>query len=144
MHKIFGVKEDKEYFTRKGAYIIPIKDGKVGVIDASKGYFLIGGGKENGESDEETIRREALEETGYLVNIGDKICSGESFVEDPDFGSFHPVQSYYSGSLNEKICEESEETNHLVWLSIETIKGKLYSPMQEWAVFSAIEKEGLL
>lgn len=144
MHRIFGEKENESYYTRVGAYIIPIYNGKVGVIAASKGYFLIGGGKEDGESDEETIRREALEETGYLVSIGEKIASGESFVKDPDFGFFHPVQSYYSGKLTEKVCEESEETNHLVWLDVKTIKGMLYSPMQEWAVLTAIEKEGLL
>ena len=44
MHKIFGQKEGAEYFDRQGAYIIPINDGKVAVVETPKGYFLLGGG----------------------------------------------------------------------------------------------------
>ena len=44
MHKIFGVQTKAEYFTRKGAYLIPIKDGKVAVVETPKGLFLLGGG----------------------------------------------------------------------------------------------------
>lgn len=141
MHFIFGEKENETYYTRCGAYIIPLRDDKVGVINASKGYFLIGGGKEDGETDEETILRECREETGFLAVISEKVCSGESFVLDPDFGYFHPVQSYYSGSLTEKLCEPSEETNHLEWIAFDEIEEKLYSPMQCRAVKEVIEKE---
>lgn len=60
MYKIFGIKENVEYTTRIGAYVIPVKDNKIGVIKTLKGYFLIGGGKEENETDEQCIKRECL------------------------------------------------------------------------------------
>ena len=50
MHKVFGVKEDAEYFDREGAYIIPVRGNKAGVVKTPKGYFLLGGGLEKDES----------------------------------------------------------------------------------------------
>lgn len=143
MHRIFGEKENKEYFTRRGAYLIPVEDGKVFVMKVSKGYFLIGGGKENEESDEETIIRECREETGYIPSIGQKICSGETYCHEYDLGCFHPVQTYYSGKLITKVGEPLEENHTLVSFSFNEIEGKMYSPMQQWAISQAIEKEVL-
>ena len=40
MHKIFGAKENASYLDREGAYIIPIKDNKIGVVKTPKGYFF--------------------------------------------------------------------------------------------------------
>lgn len=144
MHRIFGEKEkDKEYRTREGVYLIPIKDGKVFVMKVSKGYFLIGGGKENGESDKEALLRECREETGYIPAIGEKLCSGETYCHEYDLGYFHPFQTYYSGELKEKAGEPLEENHTLVSFSFNEIEGKMYSPMQQWAVSQAIEKEVL-
>ena len=103
MHKIFGIKENASYLDREGAYIIPIKDNNIGVIKAPKGYFLLGGGIDAGESHEEAIRRECLEEAGYTVNINQKLCSAEAYSKHPKIGYFHPIQTYYIGELLEKV-----------------------------------------
>ena len=60
MHKIFGTKEDKEYKDRIGAYIIPVKGNEVGVVETSKGYFLLGGGLDADETDFHCIKRYGL------------------------------------------------------------------------------------
>ena len=39
MHKTFGIKDDKIYLDRKGAYLVSIKGEKVGVVETTKGYF---------------------------------------------------------------------------------------------------------
>ena len=64
MHKVFGVKEKAEYVDRKGAYLIPVHNNKIGVIKTDKGYFLLGGGLDKNESHEDCIKRECIEETG--------------------------------------------------------------------------------
>ena len=92
MHKIFGTKEDASYLDREGAYIVPIKDDKIGVIKTPKGYFLLGGGIDKGESHKDAIKRECLEETGYTVNIKQKLCSAEAYTKHPKIGYFHPIQ----------------------------------------------------
>ena len=47
--KTFGTKLDVTYYDRPGAYIIPIEDGKIGIVKLPKGLFLLGGKIEKGE-----------------------------------------------------------------------------------------------
>lgn len=60
IHKVFGMKENVNYIDRVGVYLVPMKEGKIGVVKTSNGYFLLGGGLDNGESHEECIKRECL------------------------------------------------------------------------------------
>ena len=40
MHKVFGKKESAEYLDREGAYLIPLCNNQICVIQTDKGYFL--------------------------------------------------------------------------------------------------------
>ena len=134
MHKIFGIKENFSYLDRKGAYIIPIKDGKFGVVKTPKGYFLLGGGIDDGETHEQAIRRECLEEAGYIVNIKQKLCSAETFTNHPQIGYFHPIQTYYIGELLEKVQEPIESDHEFMWVEYDQLKDKMFAEMQNWAI----------
>lgn len=134
MHKVFGVKEKAEYIDRKGAYLIPVHNNKIGVIKTDKGYFLLGGGLDKNESHEDCIKRECIEETGYTVAIKEKICSAETYTTHPKLGYFHPVQSYYVGELKERVSEPIETDHTLIWFKYEEIKGKMFAEMQNWAL----------
>ena len=139
MHKIFGTKENATYQDREGAYIIPIKDNKIGVIKTPKGYFLLGGGIDEGESHEEALKRECLEEAGYIANIGQKLCSAEAYTKHPSVGHFHPLQTYYIGELTEKVQEPIESDHEFMWMEYDQIKGKMFAEMQNWAIEQAKE-----
>ncbi len=141
MHKIFGIKENISYTDRIGAYLLPIKDGKIAIIKAPKGYFFYVGGKEVTERDEECLKRECLEEIGYAVNIKEKICSAEAYIIHSEIGDFHPIQTYYSGELKEKITEPIESDHKLIWVKIEHLKGKMFAEMQNWALEQIKEKQ---
>ena len=134
IHKIFGTKEDASYLDREGAYIIPIKDGKIGVVKTPKGYFLLGGGIDKGESHEQAIRRECLEEAGYDVKIRKLICSAELYTNHPTLGYFHPIQVYYSGDLLEWIQAPIESDHEFMWVDLDEIRGKMFTKMQDWAI----------
>ena len=137
MHKIFGQKEHETYTDRTGAYLIPIQDNTISVIQTSKGYFLIGGGKEENETDEDCIYRECLEETGCEAIIKEKICCAEAYTTHPVIGYFHPVQTYYTGTITEKRKEPAEQDHQFLWIPYELLKGNLYSDMQNWALQQA-------
>jgi len=137
-HKIFGDKKKAKYLDREGAYIIPILDNKIGVIKTQKGLFLIGGGIIDNESDTDCIKRECLEETGFAVNIKDKICSAEAFVEHSTIGYFHPIQTYYLGELTNKVKEPIEADHTLVWIDYNELNGMMYSEMQNYAINETI------
>ena len=134
MHKIFGTKEDFPYLDRPGAYLIPLRGCKVGIVRTPKGYFFLGGGIEPGESHEACLARECLEETGWTVRIGPKLCSAETYTKHSDLGYFHPIQTYYTGSLEELVTQPTEPDHTLLWIDYEQLRGKLFSEMQNWAL----------
>lgn len=134
MHKVFGEKAPAPYYERKGAYIIPVKDGKIVVVKTPKGLFFLGGGIENGETDEACIRRECLEEAGVEVAVGEQICSAETFTSHPRLGLFHPIQTYYKGEIIKQVQKPIEKDHEFLWASFEELDGKLFAEMQNWAL----------
>ncbi len=130
MHKVFGKKAPAPYYERKGAYIIPVKDNKIAVVKTPKGLFFLGGGIENGETDEACIRRECLGEAGVEVAVGEQICSAETFTSHPRLGLFHPIQTYYTGEIKKPI----EKDHDFLWASFEDLDGKVFAEMQNWAL----------
>lgn len=134
MHKVFGRKCDAPYLNRKGAYVIPFHEGKIAVIRTPKGYFFIGGGLLEMECDSDCILRECIEETGYGVEVQQKICSAETFTFHPQLGYFHPIQTYYCGLLTEKKAEPIETDHSMVWGAPAQLQGKMFSEMQNWAL----------
>lgn len=134
MHRVFGTKENIEYLDREGAYLIPVRNNKVGVIQTSKGYFFLGGGLESGENHKECIERECMEEVGCLSYVKDKICSAEGYYKHSTIGYFHPVQNYYAGDLGEKVFTPAEKDHLLCWIDYEQLRGHMHVDMQNWAL----------
>lgn len=94
----------------------------------------MGGGIKNGETDEMCIIRECMEESGCKATVGEFICSAESYEKHPVIGYFHPIQNYYLGELSERTAEPKEKEHILEWLGYNELKGKLFVPMQNWAL----------
>ena len=134
MHRIFGIKENVEYFDREGAYLIPHCNKQIGVIKNSKGYFFLGGGLESGESHLECIERECIEEAGCSPYIEDKLCSAEAYIKHPTIGYFHPIQTYYFGTLLDRKFAPEQEDHALCWIEYDQLKGKMFAEMQNWAL----------
>ena len=133
-HFTVGKKEDAEYYHRPGAYIIPVKDGKVGLI-GTESFCFIGGGREDGENDIECLKREIIEETGYTCVISEYVGSAEEYKNNqPAIGYFHPLQNYYIGELIEKICDPIELDHVLTWVKPEEAVGKIWIEMQKKAL----------
>lgn len=139
MYKVFGTKENVEYVDRICVYLIPVRNNQVGVIETSKGYFFIGGGLNGDENHYECIKRECLEETGYLPYIKHKVCSAEEYTIHPTIEYFHPIQTYYVGDLIEKITFSTEVDHKLVWIDYDYLRGKMFVEMQNWALEQAIK-----
>lgn len=132
--RIFGTRENAQYFDREGAYFIPCHGDLIGVVETPKGYFLLGGGLENEESHLECIQRECMEEAGYRVCVEGRLCSAESYMKHPTIGYFHPIQTYYIGQLLEKVAEPIEKDHVFCWVEYAQLKGKMALQMQNWAL----------
>ena len=138
MHRTFGEKENVSYVDREGAYLIPIRGQMIGVVKTEKGYFLLGGGLDPGESPEQAIMHECLEEAGYTVKIKRKLCTAETYTTHPKLGYFHPIQAYYAGELTEKVSEPTESNHELLWMDYEDAIEKMFAEMKSWAIEQAI------
>ncbi|MCI8387648.1 MAG: NUDIX domain-containing protein [Clostridiales bacterium] len=127
------------YYDREGAYLIAVKDGKFAAVREPKGYFLLGGGIEEGESHVECIMRECLEEGGIDVSVGELLDSGEMYTIHSKLGYFHPIQHYYRGEVIASVCEPTEPDYELVWLELSDYS-LLYLPVQRAVIESLLKK----
>ena len=144
MHRVFGIKEEAEYLDREGVYLIPCRNTQVGVVQTPKGYFFLGGGLENGESHLDCIERECMEEVGYSPYVEGRLCSAEAYIKHPTIGYFHPIQTYYFGTLLDRGSIPIEKDHVLCWVEYEQLKGKMFVEMQNWALeqsFEVIERK---
>jgi 8-oxo-dGTP diphosphatase len=126
--KIAGV----EYVRRPGSYGVIIKDGRAGVLKA-KGYdtyFVVGGGVEAGESDAETLRREAAEEIGFRVEVGEKIDEAiEYFYSEREKQYIAKECRFYRASLLDET--DAKGKHELVWITTSEL-GEMHHQSYRW------------
>ncbi|HEX9960901.1 MAG TPA: NUDIX domain-containing protein [Pyrinomonadaceae bacterium] len=133
--KEFGEKVNGvEYLRRPGSYAVMIKDGRIGVLKAS-GYdtfFLVGGGIDAGESETETLRREAAEEIGFRIEVGEKIGAAlEYFYSEREKQHVAKECHFYRVVLNDKA--EREGKHELVWIARNELD-RLHHRSYQWIV----------
>ncbi|WP_240420529.1 NUDIX domain-containing protein [Paenibacillus periandrae] len=115
---------------RNSAKAVIFKDNKLLVIklnDESGIYYLLpGGGQEVGGKLNETLIRECIEETGYIVEVQELMFIRECFLDK----NIHRVEFIFK-------CEISDETKTLImdknqigyeWIDIDTIQNEPLFP----------------
>lgn len=136
-HKVFGAPQPgMEYRDRPGAYGIAFdKEGNAAAVYCQrKGFFLLGGGIEPGESEEMCIRREAMEETGFVVSVGEKVCIGEEYTSDLRGDPYHPIGHVYLIQIGAKVREPVETDHILTWTPAEEFQNATFLRYQSWAM----------
>lgn len=94
-------------------------------------YALLGGRVEIGESSEETIKREILEETGKQVEVTGYIATIENFFY-ADESKYHEIMFVYKAEFTDKQDQDIKDT-------IKNIEGKDYL-QYEWLELDRIEE----
>ena len=129
------------YQARPGAYGIAFDgQGRAAMLFVEHSVrILLGGGIEPGESEEECIRREIMEEIGYSATVMEKMCVGEEYtLTRREKRPFHPIGHIYLMELGEKLAE-GEPGRELVWIPVEECREKMILSYQAWAVETAWE-----
>jgi 8-oxo-dGTP diphosphatase len=142
---IFGeILDNVTYTERKGAYGIGFNElNQVAVIQMPHGDFLPGGGIEGKESEEEALKREFIEETGFNISIGSHICRGIQYGFGPRSGKYLKlVGSFYLITLGNDTGLKTESDHKLVWKSLEELKNSMRIEYQYWAVEEAFKLKG--
>ena len=133
--------EIKNHF---GFYGVCLQEGKLLCIEKTRGPYqhrfdLPGGSQEPGEGLTETLKREVLEETGYMLSdysnprIYDVLVQedGQDFV-------VHHIMAFYDivldlehsqKSLPHEVLDGSNDSANAIWLPIEQITEETASPI---------------
>ena len=136
--RTFGSPEEGvDYCQSTGAYLVLVRDGRLGVIRTPHGDTLPGGEVEGDESHEDRILRACLAQIGYDVRVDELIVSADAWTVCPTRGAYHPTQFYYSGELLDPLLEGVDS---LEWISLDDIDTQLL-PMQAFAVRRHVGRE---
>lgn len=100
-------------------------------------YILPGGGQQHGETLEEAVKRECLEEVGLKVNVIKLLYVREYIGKNHDFSkrhkAFHQLEHVFLCEVDDpaKACPGHETDNYQVgvsWLSIDALKNIRFYP----------------
>jgi len=129
---------EAEYILMPGAYTVILNPaGEVAVVSTPKGLWLPGGGQEGAESPEETAIREAREECGFIISLGNRIGVADELVfAAVEKAHFRKRCVFFLAEILEKVGA-GEPDHELIWLRPEAATEKLRHASQRWAVSEA-------
>ncbi len=132
----FGSIEPGRFYTpRPGAYALILgSDDRLLVIDQRGEIILPGGGLDPGETAEEALVREVLEETGHAVTVGARLCEAREFAYEVDYEShFEKLCVFFRAELGAKLAEPVEDDHTMVWMPRVEAAEHLSKGSQRWA-----------
>jgi 8-oxo-dGTP diphosphatase len=139
---VFGVRQDGVHYTvRPSAYaLIRNTGGQVAVVRTSVGTFLPGGGIEDGETPEQAIVREALEECAFIIRPAVWMTRAVQFVYSlAELTYFEKQSTFFDAQIESWTSMEIEADHELVWVSPETAARMLSHESHEWAIERWVE-----
>jgi len=124
-----------DYLLRPSAYALLRDDsGRVAIARQPLGDFLVGGGIEAGESPEDAIRREGVEEVGLRLEVGQYLGSAEEFLLSPRYCKPFQKRCHFFRARIVGHAPAVEEDHELVWVEPARLVRTLFHTAHRWAV----------
>lgn len=140
----FGLRDEGRVYTpRPGAYAVALDAAeRVLLVELDSGLFLPGGGLNDGETREQALHREVLEETGFAIAIVDEIGTARQFVTSQrERRSFNKICTFYRVELEGPAQAPSETGHRLLWLPMAEAVSRPRDGSHRWALARALEPE---
>ena len=134
---VFGVRtEGKDWVVRPSAYgIVPDGHGRLAVVRTRFGTYLPGGGQEVGETPEEAVRREALEECGFAVRLGAWTVRAVQFsYSRQERAHFEKLSTFVDATIEGPGGIPREPGHEVIWADPETAARLLSHESHRWAI----------
>lgn len=131
-----------KYVERVSVYgVIPNDSGEFAIVRTPDGFLLPGGGLHAGETEEEALYREILEETGYGSVILNRIGAAAQFTRTRKKSlHYRKIGHFFAARFTGKISDPVETDHELLWLTAGDAASKLTHEYQIWAVRQAVER----
>lgn len=128
------------YEFRPGGYgIIWNEAGELAVVVTPAGGFLPGGGQEAGESLRHALQREAREECGLVIEVGELLGVADEFVISPREGkNFQKRCTFFNATIAGPGVAPVERDHELQWWHAARALRQLCHGSQRWAIQQAL------
>jgi len=111
--------ENRKYDFRETCFGICVKEGELILVKKDGQFSFIGGGVEQGETHEDCLRREFIEEAGYELLKIKPFTIIDCFWLGGGKWPLESLANFYIVELGEKVCEPTEEGHSLQKVDIE-------------------------
>jgi len=131
------------YELRRGGYgLIWNEAGELAVVVTTAGAFLPGGGQEAGESPQQALRREAREECGLVIEVGEFIAIADEFVISLREGkTFQKRCTFFNATVAGPPVAAVECDHELRWWPAAKALRELCHESQRWALQQALQRQ---
>ena len=121
---------------RPSAYGLIADDrGRLAIVRTPEGNFLPGGGMDPGETVEETVARETLEECGLIVKVGGwSIRAIQHVYSESEQTHFEKRSTFVEATIRTTMAAGTEPDHDLTWRSAAQAARELTLPADGWAV----------
>jgi 8-oxo-dGTP diphosphatase len=134
---VFGVApKESSAKVRPSAYALIVNDrGQFAIVRTSEGTYLPGGGMDAGETPDETVVRETLEECGLAVRIGSWQELAVQFAwSEAEQTYFEKRCTFMDAEVLGPDTSRLEADHELLWVDVETACAMLTHESHQWAV----------
>lgn len=132
--------ENIKYDFRETVFGICLRNEKLYLTKKGDDISLIGGGIESNETEEATLKREALEEAGLEIIGMNKICDIDCYWKTRDNRDMESLTHIYQIEISDKSIEPLEVESKLVKMSINEAKKRLNLPYQKQGLTEFLNK----
>lgn len=131
----FGTREPgQEYALRPGVYAVISGRQGLALVRTPGGLFLPGGGVEQGESLEQALTREVLEECGLHVNVSALIGTADELCRIHGKPVRKRCTFFWTPLASDKAIPPTESDHELVWMKGSEALEQLTHESQKWAL----------
>ncbi len=134
--RLFGERiAGQRYVVRPSAYAVIEREGLFAVVATPVGRFLLGGGLMAGETPEQAVVREALEEGGLVVEPGPRTVEAVQLVYSAREETYFEKPSVFMRAVVREIRTSAIERDHQVlWIPCEVAAGSMMHESHAWAL----------